>query len=76
MQRLVKCCLRAAFSSAGLQLPAKGMQAPRTVCEYSALDLRFTAHANTARWICVLQRADIAPLLEMLLLWKSGVSKS
>jgi hypothetical protein len=48
MQRLVKCCLRAAFSSAGLQLPAKGMQAPRAACGYSALDLRFTARRYSA----------------------------
>jgi hypothetical protein len=48
MQRLVKCCLRAAFFSAGLQLSAKGMQAPRAACGYNALDLRFTARRYSA----------------------------
>jgi hypothetical protein len=42
MQRLVKCCLRAAFSSAVLELPAKGTQAPRAACGYGALVRRFT----------------------------------
>jgi hypothetical protein len=48
MQRLVKCCLRAAFSNAVLQLPAKGMQAPRAACGYSALVWRFTARRYSA----------------------------
>jgi hypothetical protein len=43
MQRLLKCCLRAAFSSVVLELPAKGTHAPRTVCGYGALVRRFTA---------------------------------
>jgi hypothetical protein len=39
----VKCCLRAALSSAVLELPAKGSQAPRAACGYGALVCRFTA---------------------------------
>jgi hypothetical protein len=48
MQRLVKCCLRAAFFSAELELPAKGMQAPRAPCGYGALVWRFTARRYSA----------------------------
>jgi hypothetical protein len=48
MQRLVKCCLRAAFSSAVLELPAKGTQAPRAACGYGALVQRFTARRFSA----------------------------
>jgi hypothetical protein len=48
MQRLVKCCLRAAFSSAVLQLPAKGMQALHAVYEYSALARRLTVRRYSA----------------------------
>jgi hypothetical protein len=48
MQRLVKCCLRAALSSAVLELPAKGSQAPRTACGYGALVRRFTARRYSA----------------------------
>jgi hypothetical protein len=51
MQRLVKCCLRAALSSAVLKLPARGLRA---------------LHVDTVRWFGVLQRADIELLLEML----------
>jgi hypothetical protein len=50
---MLDCCLRwsslrAAFSSADLQLSAKGIQAPRAVYGYSALDLRFTARRYSA----------------------------
>jgi hypothetical protein len=48
MQRLVKCCLHAAFFSVVLQLPAKGMQAPRAACGYSALAQRLTARRYSA----------------------------
>jgi hypothetical protein len=48
MQRLVKCCLRAAFSSAVLELPAKGSGAPRAACGYGALVRRFTARRYSA----------------------------
>ena len=48
MQRLVKCCLRAAFSSAVLELPAKGSRAPRAACGYGALVRRFTARRYSA----------------------------
>jgi hypothetical protein len=48
MQRLVKCCLRAAFSSAVLELPAKGSRAPRAACEYGALVRLFTARRYSA----------------------------
>jgi hypothetical protein len=48
MQRLVKCCLRAVFSSADLELPAKGMQAPRAACGYGTLIRRFTARRYSA----------------------------
>jgi hypothetical protein len=53
--------MRAALSSAVLELPAKCSRAPRAACGYGALVQRFTA-----RWFSVLQRADIALLLEML----------
>jgi hypothetical protein len=48
MQRLVKCCLRAAFSSAVLELPTKGTQAPRAACGYGALVRQFTAYRFSA----------------------------
>jgi hypothetical protein len=48
MQRLVKCCLRVTFSSADLELPAKGTQAPRAACGYGALVRRFTARRYSA----------------------------
>jgi hypothetical protein len=48
MQRLVKCCLRAALSSAVLELPAKGSRAPRAACGYGALVRRFTARRYSA----------------------------
>jgi hypothetical protein len=48
MQRLVKCCLRAALSSAVLELPAKGSRAPRAACGYGALVQRFTARRYSA----------------------------
>jgi hypothetical protein len=48
MQRLLKCCLRAAFSSAVLELPAKGSRAPRAACGYGALVRRFTARRYSA----------------------------
>jgi hypothetical protein len=48
MQRLVKCCLRAAFSSAVLQLLAKSMQAPRAACGYSALAQHLTVRRYSA----------------------------
>jgi hypothetical protein len=48
MQRLLKCCLRAAFSSAVFQLPAKGTQALRAACGYSALVRHFIAHRYSA----------------------------
>jgi hypothetical protein len=48
MQRLLKCCLRAALSSAVLELPAKGSWAPRAVCRYGALVQRFIAHRYSA----------------------------
>jgi hypothetical protein len=48
MQRLVKCCLRAVFSSAALQLPARGTQASRAACEYSALVRCFIARKYSA----------------------------
>jgi hypothetical protein len=48
MQRLLKCCLRAALFSAVLELPAKGSRAPRTACEYGALVQRFTARRYSA----------------------------
>jgi hypothetical protein len=48
MQRLVKCCLRAALSSAVLELPTKGSRAPRAVCGYGALVRRFTARRYSA----------------------------
>jgi hypothetical protein len=48
MQCLVKCCLRATFSSAVLQLPAKDMQAPHAACGYSVLAQRLTARRYIA----------------------------
>jgi hypothetical protein len=48
MQRLLKCCLRAAFSSAVLELPAKGSRAPRAACGYGTLVRRFTARRYSA----------------------------
>jgi hypothetical protein len=48
MQHLVKCCLRAAFLSADLELPAKGTHALRAPCRYGALVRRFTAHRYSA----------------------------
>jgi hypothetical protein len=48
MQRLVKCCLRAAFSSTVLELSAKDTQAPRAACVYDALVRRFTARRYSA----------------------------
>jgi hypothetical protein len=48
MQRLVKCCLRAAFSSAVLELPVKGTQAPHAACGYGVLVRRFTARRYSA----------------------------
>jgi hypothetical protein len=48
MQRLMKCCLRAALSSAVLELPAKGSRAPRAACGYGALVQRFTARRYSA----------------------------
>jgi hypothetical protein len=48
MQRLVKCCLRAALSSTVLELPAKGSRAPRAVCGYDVLIRRFTARSYSA----------------------------
>jgi hypothetical protein len=44
----VKCCLRAALSSAVLELPAKGSRAPRAACGYGALIRRFTARRYSA----------------------------
>ena len=48
MQRLVKCCLRAALASAVLELPAKDSRAPRAACGYGALVRRFTARRYSA----------------------------
>jgi hypothetical protein len=48
MQRLLKCCMRAALSSAVLELPAKCSRAPRAACGYGALVQRFTAHRYSA----------------------------
>jgi hypothetical protein len=44
----MKCCLRAALSSAVLELPAKGSRAPRAACGYSALVQHFTARRYSA----------------------------
>jgi hypothetical protein len=48
MQRLLKCCMRAALSSAVLELPAKCSRAPRAACGYGALVPRFTARRYSA----------------------------
>jgi hypothetical protein len=48
MQRLLKCCMRAALSSAVLELPAKCSRAPRAACGYGALVQRFTARRYSA----------------------------
>jgi hypothetical protein len=48
MQRLLKCCTRAALSSAVLELPAKCSRAPRAACGYGALVQRFTARRYSA----------------------------
>ena len=48
MPGLLKCCLRAALSSAVLELPAKGSRAPRAACGYGALVQRFTARRYSA----------------------------
>jgi hypothetical protein len=66
MQRLLKCCMRAALSSAVLELPAKDSRAPRAVCGYGALVQRFTARRYSATAGDALRDATKGSQLEML----------
>jgi hypothetical protein len=62
MQRLLKCCMRAALSSAVLELPAKCSRAPRAACRYGALVQRFTARRYSAAGDA-LSKQQTAPML-------------